>query len=476
MVFSGNSMEDLEQNWRKLSLSEREGPGYSLTKDDGVHAFSIAAKFFTKRALSIDVIAKTFTPLWRSRNGFKIKYLGDHKILFTFDEKTDVDRILMSEPWSFDKHLVAMERYEKEIPLHELKFEKTSLWVQIHGIPLKYMTVAVAEKICEVIGDVLRPKDPKDADGGSFLRLKISIDLSLPLCRGRLVTLENDKQVWVSFKYERLPNLCYWCGRLNHVDKDCAVWIESEGTLRPDERQFGPSLRAPAYVPSRKTEIQVPGFYTEKKKAGPSTPNHKATDQAVGNLSVMEGFSGGIGTEGGETQADGGHGPAGNGNALKSTNLGPKITHGNHYGINQDIMSESVFPAQHAAHLNESNVEVAEPNQYFFPALNSLHATSRAPTCLPVTSKETEARDNQEAARATKDVAPLRVLPKWSRRVRDTNSSARSEDDLSSGQKRAAPDIDIGFDLPYKRQQVYQRVSEDILEVVEADHQPRQEP
>ena len=71
MVFSTNSMEDLEQNWRKLSLSEREGPGCSLTKDDGVPAFSIAAKFFTKRALSIDVITKTFTPLWRSRNGFK---------------------------------------------------------------------------------------------------------------------------------------------------------------------------------------------------------------------------------------------------------------------------------------------------------------------------------------------------------------------------------------------------------------------
>ena len=35
--------------------------------------------------------------------------LGDHKILFTFDDKNDVDKILMSELWSFDKHLVAME-------------------------------------------------------------------------------------------------------------------------------------------------------------------------------------------------------------------------------------------------------------------------------------------------------------------------------------------------------------------------------
>ena len=154
MFFSINSMEDLEQNCRKLSLSEREGPGCSLTRDDGVPAFSIAAKFFTKRALRINVIAKTLTPLWRSQNGFKIKSLGDHKVLFTFDDKIDVDKKLMSEPWSFDKHLVAMERYEKETPLHELKFEKTSLWVQIHGIPLRYMTVATAEKICEVIGDV----------------------------------------------------------------------------------------------------------------------------------------------------------------------------------------------------------------------------------------------------------------------------------------------------------------------------------
>ena len=57
------------------------------------------------------------------------------------------------------------------------------------------MIVDATGKICAVIRDVSRPKDPKDVDGGSFLRLKITIDLSLPLCRGRLVSLENDKQV-----------------------------------------------------------------------------------------------------------------------------------------------------------------------------------------------------------------------------------------------------------------------------------------
>ena len=342
--------------------------------------------------------------------------MGDHKVLFTFDDKLDVDRILTSEPWSFNKHLVAMERYEKETPLHELKFEKTSFWVQIHGIPLSYMTVATAEKIYEVIGDVSRPKDPKDANGGSFLRLKISIDLSLPLCRGCLVTLENDKQVWVSFKYERLPNVCYWCGRLTHVDKDCDIWIERKGTLWVEERQFGPSICAPAFVPSRENVIMVPGFYTEKKKAGPSSPSPKAVAQPTGNTTVLEGLGGCNGKEGGETQAEEVQGLVGNGNsALNSNNLGLEVTHGIHNMINQEIMSESVTTVQPETQLRGSNVELAKSDQHDFLSFNSHDSDSCAPTFLSVQSQKNEARDSHDVARVPKTAAPLRVLLKWSR-------------------------------------------------------------
>ncbi|KAK9992432.1 hypothetical protein SO802_027417 [Lithocarpus litseifolius] len=72
----------------------------------------------------MEVIAKTFTPLWRAGNGFKIQHFGDHKILFTFDNREDVDRILEGEPWSFDKHLVGGYSFQNQtdgIIIEEIK-------------------------------------------------------------------------------------------------------------------------------------------------------------------------------------------------------------------------------------------------------------------------------------------------------------------------------------------------------------------
>lgn len=182
-----------------------------------------------------------------------------------------------------------MQRYDKDSSLQELRFDKASFLVQLHDIPLRYMTMEAAEKIGDVIGEVTRPAEAKDADGGNFLRVNVAIDLFLPLCRGRLITLENDKQIWVRLRYERLPNLCYWCGRLTHADKDCELGIESERTLRPKQRQIGPSIRAPVFVPSRKNVISVPGFYKAMKKTSHVNANVSMDCDSAVQVTVNQG-------------------------------------------------------------------------------------------------------------------------------------------------------------------------------------------
>ena len=42
----------------------------------------------------------------------------------------------------------------------------------------------------------------------------LTIDISKLVCYGRIISLEDGNEKWVSFKYDRLPNLCYWYAHL----------------------------------------------------------------------------------------------------------------------------------------------------------------------------------------------------------------------------------------------------------------------
>ncbi|KAL0006361.1 hypothetical protein SO802_013922 [Lithocarpus litseifolius] len=173
------------------------------------------------------------------------------------------------------------KRFENNLPIRDLSFTWTAMWVQIHDIPFRYLNRRVAEEICEVVGVVDRTTSTDEMEGGNFMRVRVSVDISLPLCRGRVLSLDEGSEVWVSFKYERLPNICYWCGCLTHSDRDCEVWINSDGSLKAGDQEYGPWLRA-SFTPNRRQSmVVVPGFYEARKKnfVGKSRATTVDTDQ-----------------------------------------------------------------------------------------------------------------------------------------------------------------------------------------------------
>ena len=136
--------------------------------------------------------------------------------------------------------------------------------MQVHDVPYRFMNRAVAESICETVGIVSKSTRAVDEEGGTFIRVRVTLNVSLPLCRGGVITLESGEKIWVSFKYERLPNICYWCGCLTHDDKNCELWIQSRGTLTTEQQQYGPNLRSPPFRLAGKDVIYVPGYYDRR--------------------------------------------------------------------------------------------------------------------------------------------------------------------------------------------------------------------
>ncbi|KAK9989616.1 hypothetical protein SO802_029855 [Lithocarpus litseifolius] len=298
-------MEELANHWSNLSLSEKETVGFTLSEEQRSGEYLLAALFLTPRFLNMEAMARTFKQLWRSTNGFTIRNHNDHRVLFVFDNPGDIDRILKNQPWSFDKHLVMLQRYNTDCPVRDLEFTKTTFWVQVHDIPIRYMTKEVAENICDIVGEVQKSADAVSDEGGHFIRVQVMIDITLPLCRGRVITLENGTKHWVQFRYERLPNLCFWCGRLNHADKKCELWINSKGTLAVEQQQFNSSLKAAPYKHSGRDVIVVPGFYEkshpftrrefqaarEKEEMRVNGAAEKLPERAQANMETDEGIS-----------------------------------------------------------------------------------------------------------------------------------------------------------------------------------------
>ena len=253
-------MEDLAQQWQKLTLSVNEDKKVDLMAKKKAGEHVLAAKFLTHRNVNLEAVARTFRPIWRTRGSFEVNEAGNNMVLLDFEFEVDAVKVLMGEPWTFDRHLVVLERYDGSTPIQNLQFKSTSFWVQIHNLPFSYLSKEVAISIGETLGTVAVPKDSSEMRGGNFMRVRVTVDITKALCRGRRVSWGSDSDGWVSFKYERLPNICYRCGQLSHDDKDCTLWLQSNGTLAVEQRQFGPWIRAAQFNFSKKAVVEVQGY------------------------------------------------------------------------------------------------------------------------------------------------------------------------------------------------------------------------
>ncbi|KAK9984749.1 hypothetical protein SO802_034274 [Lithocarpus litseifolius] len=211
--------DDLGGWWLKLSLTEMEGAECALK--DGVidESFAVVAKFFTKRKVNLEAVARTFRSALKVDGDFEFRDLGNNRAFIVFSDEVDMNIVLIQSPWSFDKYLMA---------LHS-----------------RHMTKENGILIGNTLGEVITVDVPECGRAWSTcLLVWVKIDVTQPLCRGKMVRLGESDRRWVSFRYERLLIYCHWCGKLTHDEKDYRLWIQSNGSLSQDSQQYGPWLRA----------------------------------------------------------------------------------------------------------------------------------------------------------------------------------------------------------------------------------------
>lgn len=126
-------------------------------------------------------------------------------------------------PLSFDHNLVLVKPMERELQVSKIKFTEVAFWIRLYDIPLNAMNEKVRKLVGKRIGSVVNV----DGTWGEYMKVRVKLNISLPLMRGTHVDLGPLGVFWIRFAYERLPKFCYFCGKLGHQQKDC----KAEGIL-----------------------------------------------------------------------------------------------------------------------------------------------------------------------------------------------------------------------------------------------------
>ena len=65
-------MDEVDSLWQRLSLNDKEDNVFDLSSDAQPDKPTLAAKFYTRRVINVEAIARTFKPIWQTRKSFSI--------------------------------------------------------------------------------------------------------------------------------------------------------------------------------------------------------------------------------------------------------------------------------------------------------------------------------------------------------------------------------------------------------------------
>lgn len=214
--------------------------------------FSLLFKLLSFRQFNGEALKSSVRSLWAGTGGVTIRDIEDNLFLAVFSTKDDLERVFIQSPWTFDKKLIMIVRFEDDMQPTEVKFSHSAFWIRVFNLPIKSMIREVAKDIGNEVGRFIEANVLENGLGwGRFLRVRVEIDITQPLLRGKILEITDNKPFWVDFQYEHMPIFCYRCGRLGHSGHDRVEGRQSGDTVISPREHYGTWLRA---VPRRRMQ------------------------------------------------------------------------------------------------------------------------------------------------------------------------------------------------------------------------------
>ena len=208
-------------------------------------AQSLIGKFLTCKPFNKRAAYNTLKKVWGLHNGIQIMEVGPNLFQFKFHTEFDMERVLKGGPWSFDNQALMLRRWQKVMIAKNVKFESVSLWFQIWGAPFDMVSPKVVAEVGRRLGVVEEvERRQKQEHQNLFMRVKVALQIAKPIQRGGFIVGSEGGCTWVTYRYERLPMFCHYCGLLGHDVRHCAGFFAASKNGGEVECQYGEWLKS----------------------------------------------------------------------------------------------------------------------------------------------------------------------------------------------------------------------------------------
>lgn len=101
----------------------------------------------TERNISKEAIQSTMGKIWKLNRIASFKEAEKNLFIITFSTDSEKQRVVRGKPWLFDNALFALQSLDGSKLLAKTVFDFEHFWIQLHGLPIRYMTRYYGELI-----------------------------------------------------------------------------------------------------------------------------------------------------------------------------------------------------------------------------------------------------------------------------------------------------------------------------------------
>ncbi|XVE89051.1 hypothetical protein DITRI_Ditri19aG0118900 [Diplodiscus trichospermus] len=110
-------VDELQTMWLKLAITEEKANEIFIANDwvDNVIQIlkhNLLGKMLIPKPYKVENMKVVFHNTWRIQASLSIPDIGHHCFIFFIEDEFEKDRVLLKQPWMFNKSLLVLQEYD----------------------------------------------------------------------------------------------------------------------------------------------------------------------------------------------------------------------------------------------------------------------------------------------------------------------------------------------------------------------------